>query len=129
MHERRSWGFFALRAQNDKLVGFVKRAAFMRWALLLLFFRALFSARGRLLFFHLLADFFFAFGLGIGSLRALGLNDLFAAEQLDEAGLSAVTCAPSLVDDTQVSAVAVAEAWRDMIKKAVNRFARHQIAQ
>jgi hypothetical protein len=30
MGARRSWGFFALRAQNDKLVGFLKRAAFMR---------------------------------------------------------------------------------------------------
>src|SRR4051812_12863551 len=66
------------------------------------------------LFFHLLARLFDALGAALGRLFLLGFERLFGSEELDESGLGAIALLPSVTDDAQVTAFAVAEARRDI---------------
>src|ERR1043166_6262616 len=97
--------------------------------LLLLFLAAaLLGGRGCLIFFHLFTDFFLPLGADLCPLGALGFNHLFAAQQFDVAGGCAIACTPSLVDDAQIAAAAVAKTGRNSIKQAADGLARHQVA-
>src|SRR5437588_8137196 len=81
---------------------------------------ALFGGGRFLIGFHLFLDFFFALGADFSALFTLLLDELLAAQQLNEACCCAVTLAEAFVNDAQVAAVAVAETRGHGIKEAVH---------
>src|SRR5205823_13342569 len=97
-----------LTRDRDKEKGLLLFAAFSA---------ALFGCDGFLIGFHLFLDFFFALGADFGAFFALFLDEFFAAQQLDEAGCSAITLAEAFVDDAQIAATAVAKTRGHRIKQ------------
>src|ERR1041385_3467527 len=102
----------------------------------LLFFFFCFGLFGRrfasllgLGFFHRLLGFFGLFGTDFGTLLAFFVEDLLAAEEFDEGLVSGVALAPSCADDARVSAVAIAEARADGVKKLLHGFVSHEIGR
>src|SRR5579864_9510779 len=85
------------------------------------FFRFRLSGAGlRLLlgfgFFHRLLGFFGFFGAGFGALLALFVEDLLAAEQLDESLIGAIALLPSAANDAGVASFAIAETRAKCVK-------------
>src|SRR5579859_1487127 len=80
-----------------------------------------------LLFFHLFADLFLALAADLRPLGALGLDHFLAAQQLDENRVGPITGAPSLVDDAQIAAAAIAKARRHGVEQPFHRFPREQV--
>src|SRR5438270_12487425 len=70
----------------------------------------------RFRFFHGFLGFGGFFGAGFGALLALLVQNLLAAEQLEESLVSAVTLIPVSADNAGVSAVAVAKARSDGVE-------------
>src|SRR5579862_1778491 len=67
--------------------------------------------------FHRFLGFGGLLGAGFGTLLALFVQNLLAAQQLEEGLVGAVALIPGGADDACVFAVAIAEAWSDRIKQ------------
>src|SRR5690242_18776718 len=67
------------------------------------------------------------FGAGFGTLFALFVEDLLAAQQFEKSLVGAVAFVPGGADDAGVSAVAIAETGADGVKELHYRFIGHQV--
>ena len=78
----------------------------------------------RLGFFHGSLGLFGALGTSHGSLLALFLLELFAAEEFDKCGVGAIALAPAGADYAEVSTFAVSETGSDGVEQLVDSGAR-----
>src|SRR5580704_26016 len=80
----------------------------------------------RLGFVHGSLVFLGTFGTGLGAFLAFFVQHFFAAEELDEGVVGAVTLPPAGANDAQVTAVAVSKARTDGVEELVDGGTGHQ---
>src|SRR5437660_296097 len=83
--------------------------------------------RLRLGLFHRLLGLGDFFGAGFGTLFALFIQHLFAAQQFEEGFVGAVTLVPAGADNARVSAIPVAETRANRVEQLDHRVAGHEV--
>src|SRR4051812_10381349 len=81
----------------------------------------------RLGLFHRLLGFCRLFGASFSTLLAFFVEDLLAAEKLEERLIGSVALVPGGTDDARVSAVTIAEPRTDRVEKLDHRIVGHEI--